>query len=201
MKKPKLRELREAIKALIKGPYTSKFPAEEPYIPETFRGFPKFDSSKCVGCGACSEVCPPMAITLKDDPERKIRVIKVRYDSCIMCGQCERACITGGGIKLSRQYDASTYDRRQVGDQVEKELVLCEMCGEPITTKDHLLWVGRKLGEKAYVNPALFMLLSGEEPEEKGQRRDIESLPYRSYFMKILCPSCRRKAHLREQWG
>ncbi len=200
MKKPKLRELREAIKALIRGPYTSKFPAEEPYLPETFRGFPKFDPDKCVGCGACSEVCPPMAITVKDDLERGVRIVKVRYDSCIMCGQCERACIAEGGIKLSKIYDASTYDRKEVGDQVEKELVFCEICGSVITTKEQLLWISNKLGEKAFANPTLFLLFSGMESEEEPSHR-FEDLPYRSYFMKILCPSCRRKAHLREEWG
>lgn len=200
MKKPKLRELREAIKAVIKGPYTSKFPAEEPYLPETFRGFPKFDPGKCVGCGACSEVCPPMAITVKDDLERGVRIIKVRYDSCIMCGQCERACIAEGGIKLSKTYDASTYDRKEVGDQVEKELVFCEICGSVITTREQLSWISHKLGEKAFANPSLFLLLSGVAPEEKASQ-PFEDLPYRSYFMKILCPSCRRKAHLREEWG
>ncbi|KAF5434557.1 hydrogenase-4 component H [Candidatus Methanophagaceae archaeon] len=32
MKYPKLRELVEAIKAVLKGPYTSKFP-KKPYVP------------------------------------------------------------------------------------------------------------------------------------------------------------------------
>lgn len=37
MRYPKLRELKEALKALIKGPYTSKFPFK-PHVPfERFR--------------------------------------------------------------------------------------------------------------------------------------------------------------------
>ena len=62
MKWPKLRELKEAIKALIVGPYTSSFP-KEPFHPHpNFRGQPKFNQDKCVGCLACEEVCPVGAI-------------------------------------------------------------------------------------------------------------------------------------------
>jgi len=62
MRYPKLRELKEAIRALIKGPYTSRFPFEphQPY--ERFRGKPEFRQDDCVGCGACFQVCPAKAI-------------------------------------------------------------------------------------------------------------------------------------------
>ena len=71
MKLPKVRELVEAIKALVKGPYTSKFPAE-PHIPHpNFRGQPKFNDQKCVGCLACQEVCPVEAIDHRDIIEHK----------------------------------------------------------------------------------------------------------------------------------
>ena len=62
MKLPKIREIIEAVKAVIKGPYTSKFP-KVPHKPHpNFRGQPKFDDKKCVGCLACEEVCPVDAI-------------------------------------------------------------------------------------------------------------------------------------------
>lgn len=66
MRLPKIRELGEAIKALIKGPYTSKFP-KEPYVPHpNLRGFPQFNAERCVGCLACEEVCPADAIAHQD---------------------------------------------------------------------------------------------------------------------------------------
>ncbi len=40
IRKPKLRELKEAVTALIMGPYTSKFPKVMPVMPEHFRGTP-----------------------------------------------------------------------------------------------------------------------------------------------------------------
>jgi len=59
---PKIREVIEAVKALIVGPYTSKFPkiAHTPH--PNFRGQPKFNEEKCVGCLACEQVCPVEAI-------------------------------------------------------------------------------------------------------------------------------------------
>jgi len=45
MRTPKLRELREAVRALIHGPYTARFPAEPTPLPEAFRGCPRFNAS------------------------------------------------------------------------------------------------------------------------------------------------------------
>ena len=42
MRYPKLREIKEALKALVKGPYTSPFPFQEHKPFERFRGRPKF---------------------------------------------------------------------------------------------------------------------------------------------------------------
>jgi len=70
MKLPKARELVEAVKALVKGPYTSKFPAK-PHVPyPSFRGQPKYDPDKCVGCLACEQVCPAEAIGHRDETGR-----------------------------------------------------------------------------------------------------------------------------------
>ena len=43
MRLPKIRELIEAIKALIKGPYTSRFPKETHKPHPNFRGQPQYD--------------------------------------------------------------------------------------------------------------------------------------------------------------
>ena len=122
---PKIRELVEAIKALIVGPYTSKFPAggHTPY--KSFRGQPKFDDNKCVGCLACEQVCPVEAIAHKDvpDSEPPTRVLYHYTDTCIFCGQCEAACIADHeGIKLSSDWELSFFDRRQSHEEIKKNL-------------------------------------------------------------------------------
>ena len=58
MRLPKLRELKEAITAVLRGPYTARFPAEPTPLPEAFRGQPVFDEDECVGCGCLLYTSP-----------------------------------------------------------------------------------------------------------------------------------------------
>ena len=74
------RILKEAFSALFKGPYTHPFPKEPSEPAKRFRGKPKYDEEGCVGCGACSMVCPAKDITYVDDINKKKRTITLRYD-------------------------------------------------------------------------------------------------------------------------
>ena len=198
MRYPKLRELIEAIRALIKGPYTSSFPFK-PHVPEKrFRGKPEYNKDQCVGCGACYEVCPPGCIKMTDvvDTDPPLRKLDLHYDSCIFCGQCQAACITQEGIKLSNKFeDLSVFDRNEAVESIEKELVLCEGCGCVVGAKDHLTWVAKKLGPLAYSSPTSYLTalkdlklayLKVEKPEGLTRQDRI----------KILCPKCRREITL-----
>ena len=217
---PKIRELAEAIKALIKGPYTSKFPkvAHEPH--PNFRGQPEFNDQKCVGCLACEEVCPAEAIAHKDAVEDKTNPKRtmIHYtDTCIFCGQCEAACIADHeGIKLSNDWELSFFDRKEDAvEAIEKELQLCEICGEAIACCDHLKWISEKIGELTYSNPTLYLsrlkslgiidenIISalkdeGCSPSLKLRGTALRSLGEggRSDRVKILCARCRRKTTL-----
>lgn len=44
------------------------------------------DSSKCVGCGKCAEICVAHNLTVED---RKARTL---LDDCVLCGQCTAIC-------------------------------------------------------------------------------------------------------------
>ncbi len=201
MKYPKIRELVEAIKAVIKGPYTSKFP-QEPHKPHpNFRGQPKFNDNKCVGCLACEEVCPASAIAHRDiidDKENPKRVMIHYTDTCIFCGECEAACISNHeGIKLSNDWELSFFDRKNDSyETIEKELQLCEVCGEVIACKDHLKWIATKIGELAYSNPTLY--LSRLRSLGIIDENIISALKDqgRSDRVKILCARCRRETTL-----
>ncbi len=206
MKYPKLRELREAVKSLFSKPYTTKFPyvPHEPY--DGYRGKPKYFEEYCVGCGACAEVCPANAISVID-PEEPLkkgetltkRRIELRYDMCNFCGNCQAHCITEKGIQLTKEYDLALLDRKLAVESIEKELVVCDLCGEVITTKDHLRWLVRRLGTLAYGNPTLLLVSQRElipvesgVPGEELRRPDI---------FKILCPKCRHEVMLKDIWG
>ena len=196
MKLPKVRELGEAIKALVLRPYTSKFPAapHEPF--SSFRGQPKFDSARCVGCLACEEVCPVEAIAHQDQPQSSppTRVMIHYTDTCIFCGTCEIACIADHeGIKLSNDWELSFFDRKEAYETIEKELQLCEVCRSSIACKDHLKWIAERIGELTYSNPTLYLSrlqsIGVADPNITSALKDYG----RSDRVKILCARCRRE--------
>jgi hydrogenase-4 component H len=199
VKLPKVRELIEAIKALILGPYTSKFPLEQPVIPDGFRGKPQFYEDDCVGCLACLEVCPAKAIEYVDDKKKQLRILTHHQDICIYCQQCERACITEKGIKLTKEYDLATFDRRKSITQSKKELVICGHCGEVVAPIDHLKFLAKKVGHLLYANPNL-LLARHDELKLIEADQPSSSSHWRSGHLKMLCPNCRREIILKEQW-
>lgn len=204
MKKPKLRELKEAIRAVILGPVTTKYPFEPHTPPDGFRGKPEFNTDKCVGCGACAEVCPSLSIAVLDMPEADppLRRLELRYDKCVFCGQCELNCTTEEGVQLSKEFDLAGLDRSGFVESIEHDLVLCEVCGAIVGTIKHLRWVAEQLGAKAYANPTLIILADGsmEISTPDAGRPGEPTLP-RNDMMRVTCPACRRTSVVRELWG
>lgn len=200
MKLPKIREIGEAVKALVKGPYTSPFP-KAPHIPHpNFRGQPKFSADKCVGCLACEAVCPVEAIAHEDvtDGQSVPKRIMIHYtDTCIFCGQCEAACIADHqGIKLSNDWELSFFDRKAAYETIEKDLQLCEVCGGVVACKDHLLWIADRIGELTYSSPTLYLSrLAALGVIDENLVAPLKDQG-RSDRVKILCARCRRQTTL-----
>jgi len=198
MRYPKIRELAEAVQALLGRRYTTRFPAESVEVPEGFRGVPRFDPERCMGCGACAIVCPAKDIEVTDEVRdgSGIRRLTIHYDDCIFCAQCARNCPADGGVVMTRDFDLATDDRRSLREKVEKELVLCELCGEPVAAKDHLLWIARRAGPAAYTNPTLMLAMLGElRPSAPPPPAEAKRLG-RGDRIRILCPKCRRSTTL-----
>ena len=49
----------------------------------------RVDKEKCVGCGACVEVCPAQAISMVGGKA------KINADKCVDCGKCGQVCPQG----------------------------------------------------------------------------------------------------------
>ncbi|MGB8491005.1 MAG: 4Fe-4S dicluster domain-containing protein [Bacteroidales bacterium] len=196
MKYPKIRELKEAIVSLVTPAYTSGFP-KEPHVPfENFRGKPVVDDNNCVGCETCANVCPPGAITFSDDREKGIRTIRRDYGKCIFCGQCQAHCITQKGVKLSDKiFDLAVFERDKLVEYQEKELLICENCHAVITTREHLHYMHKKLGPKAFSSILNLNVLNQELKLAEGQdiKVDIRDGLRRKDMFNIVCPNCLRQ--------
>ena len=193
------RILKEAVKALISGPYTTKYPFE-PHVPaERFRGKPKFHDDDCMGCTACAEVCPADAIDVEDSVESGTRELIYHADICIFCGQCEANCPTEKGIQLSQEYDLACFSRSDCDERVSKTLAICESCGEIIGTREQIIWLAKKLGPLAYSNPTLFLSYLQDtrlvgEMLKPAPRAEVS----RADRFNILCPKCRREVVIKD---
>ncbi|NNK97481.1 MAG: 4Fe-4S dicluster domain-containing protein [Xanthomonadales bacterium] len=189
------RILKQAVQATFSPAFTTRFPAE-PFEPqESFRGRPRFNADGCVGCGACAEVCPPKCIEVIDDAQASPprRILVQHLDACIVCGQCERYCPTQDGIHMSREWDFAGFAPEDFEERVEKELVMCEVCGEVLAPADQLRWLAERLGPMSFANPTLSMF-AGQRLGyvEQGVQNPSETV-LRADRMAIQCPKCKRK--------
>ena len=199
MRKPKWREIKEAVRAFVRGPYTNPFPKVPPIGVENYRGRPQYDEDECVGCGTCFNVCPPGAIEMVDDPGAAKRRFVLHLSRCIFCGECHTNCITEKGIVNTNDWDMTCTRAADMEQRLEKDLLLCEGCGAVIGALDHVRWVAKRLGHLAYANPTMMLaalsqgkLTDAEPPAGITETKDLR----RADRLRILCPKCRQVTSL-----
>jgi len=110
------------------GTVTRRYPFEGPLLTEEFRGEVRLDPEKCTGCGACTIICPPNALTLHDEGE--VRVIRYFVGRCIFCGMCAEVCPTQA-ITITREFELAAPTTEQLLRDLVHERVKCRICGKP----------------------------------------------------------------------
>ena len=138
-------KLKEALICLKAGRVTLRYPFA-PRVPEDgFRGRVEVDAEKCVGCGACAEVCPSRLIEVSDVNQEK-RVLDFFLERCTYCARCAEVC-PEEAITVTKEFETATNDREDLHMHVEVFMSTCRRCGrcyEPATPLDRLMVTGMR---------------------------------------------------------
>lgn len=79
------------LRSLFGKPETTKYPFEEPELPEALRGCVRFDDKNCIYCGICQKRCPTSSITVN----KAESTWSIDHFDCIQCASCVRECPKG----------------------------------------------------------------------------------------------------------
>ena len=101
-------------KHLFRPKFTRQYPEERWDAPASFRGRPVLvvednGTERCVACGLCSRVCPPLAIEVRASETEQLKerypvVFEINMLRCIFCGFCEEVC-PEEAIIMSKEYE------------------------------------------------------------------------------------------------
>ncbi|MGA9753154.1 MAG: 4Fe-4S binding protein [Acidobacteriota bacterium] len=129
-------KLKEAALCLGAGRVTLPYPFEPPTpTAEGYRGLPRVDASRCIGCGGCVSVCTPNLISVID--EGPVARFTWELARCTYCGRCGEVC-PEDAVTLSRDFETATNDAHDLVMTVEVFMASCNRCGRCYRTQTPL---------------------------------------------------------------
>jgi NADH-quinone oxidoreductase subunit I len=110
------------LRTMFKPKFTVEYPEVKFIPPASYRGRPVLvmeenGKERCVACGLCSRVCPPLAIMVQaaetpDEKERYPVKFEINMIRCIFCGFCEDVC-PEEAIVMSKDYELAFSSREE----------------------------------------------------------------------------------------
>jgi pyruvate formate lyase activating enzyme len=98
-----------------------------------------FWRDRCVGCGACSKICPSDAIQIENG------MMITEKEKCILCGKCIEKCPA-----LAREIIGKKFTIEEVIKEIEKDMVFYEESGGGVTFSG-----GEPLGQSEFLEGLL----------------------------------------------
>ncbi len=120
-------KIKQVLLVLKPGVVTLKYPFAPHPVQKDFRGQPRWDHNKCVGCGGCAAHCPARTILIKDVCQ-DLRIMMYDGARCTYCGRCSDVC-PEKAITMTEQFELATTDRNDITLSMELFMLTCQRCG------------------------------------------------------------------------
>ena len=126
-----------------------EYPLKPLPAPEGFRGLPRIDPGECIGCGACTLICPSQALRRREGGEEV--VIEYFAGRCIFCAMCWEVC-PQNAITITREYELAALDENELKTEVSNRMAICEYCSRGYATEKALARVREVIGDQPYLD-------------------------------------------------
>jgi hydrogenase-4 component H len=120
-------KLRQILAVIRPGVVTFNYPFEPRTAPEGYRGAPRWDHHKCVGCGGCADHCSARAIMVRDVCQ-ELRILLYDASRCTYCGRCAEIC-PEDAITMTGRFEQATDNREDLTERLEIYMMTCGRCG------------------------------------------------------------------------